>query len=154
MVATGHPKLIGQVAGEVGGVAFLSFGLASELSELTNVAALGEARVAARIAGSAERVSAVAEEDLVTLFHRGNLAGGRVLPTRALSTSTVSDLSHYAPGEALQTFKIPRAVLNQWDRAGYVTRYTDLFQGVATPEVRIEAGASGEMNKYLLPKEE
>jgi len=36
------------------------------------------------------------------------------------------------------------------DKAHYVTRLTDTFKGIVTQEIRIEAGASGEMNKYLV----
>jgi hypothetical protein len=96
--------------------------------------------------------STIAEggEDVVTLYHQGNLADGRVLPTKSLSTSTSPDLAHYHPGEALQVFKVPIKTLLGWEKAGYVTRYTDMYDGIITSEIRIEAGASGEMNKYLL----
>ncbi|HEX6049639.1 MAG TPA: hypothetical protein VFZ21_10225 [Gemmatimonadaceae bacterium] len=44
-------------------------------------------------------------------------------------------------------FKVSRRVFQAWDEAGYVTRYTDMYEGIVGPEIHIEAGASGELNK-------
>ena len=143
--------MLGQMAPQVNRevALFLPKQLATAASGLALESAIGKVLgwVTERFAGGA---IASGSEDVITLYHQGNLAGGRVSATRSLSTSTSPDLAHYAPDEALQTFKVPRSVFQAWDKAHYVTRAVDTYKGIVTQEIRIEAGASGELNKYLV----
>jgi hypothetical protein len=91
-------------------------------------------------------------EDVVNLFHQGDLSNG-VSSTRALSTSTVSDLTQYNPGGQLYQFQVPRAVLNNWLEQGVARELNDMHypSGIVTPEIRISPPASGLMNQYMIP---
>jgi RHS repeat-associated protein len=140
-------QMVPQINREV--ALFLPKQAATAASGLALESVIGKALgwVTGRFAGS---VIASGNEDVITLYHQGNLAGGRVSATRSLSTSTSPDLAHYAPDEALQTFKVPLRVFQAWDKAHYVTRWADTYNGIVTQEIRIEAGPSGELNKYLV----
>ena len=143
--------MLGQMAPQINRevALFLPKQVATAASGLAVESVIGKVLgwVAERFAGSA---IASGSEDVITLYHQGNLAGDRVSATRSLSTSTSPDLAHYAPDEALQTFKLPRSAFQAWDKAHYVTRAVDSYKGIVTQQVRIEAGASGELNKYLV----
>ena len=90
----------------------------------------------------------------VTLYHFGDLSNG-VSGTQRLSTSPVSDLSHYRSGGKLYEFAVPADVYNNWLLDNTIQRFNDLHAptGIITPEVRIMPPATAEMNNYLLPRE-
>lgn len=100
----------------------------------------------------AAKTTAGASDDVVRLFHQGNLRGGQVSSTRALSTSPSSDLLHYNPQGQLFEFQVPRSTLNQWEQQGFMLRLQDLHapSGIVTPEIRILPPASGQMNQFLI----
>jgi len=103
-------------------------------------------------AGRAVKGAGTHADDVVRLYHQGNLRNGRVSSNRYFSTSPSSDLSHYHPDEALQEFEVPRDVFNQWDADGSIQHLTDMHQptGTITPEVRIFPPAAGQMNDFIV----
>jgi len=100
----------------------------------------------------AAKTTAGASDDVVRLFHQGNLRGGQVSGTRALSTSPTSDLLHYNPQGQLFEFQVPRSTLNQWEQQGLMMRLQDLHapSGIITPEIRILPPASEQMNQFII----
>jgi len=116
--------------------------------------AVGTSNLFARLAEflAAERTAATASEDVVSLFHQGNLRGGQVSSTRALSTSPSSDLLHYNPQGQLYEFQVPRSTLLEWERQELIRRFNDLHapSGIITPEIRVLTPASGQMNQFLV----
>jgi RHS repeat-associated protein len=93
-----------------------------------------------------------ASDDVVRLYHQGNLSGG-VSGTRTLSTSTSPALTHYHPEGQLYEFQVPKMTFYEWLRRGQASPATDLHlpSGTVTPEIRILPPTSGEMNRYLRP---
>ncbi len=91
-------------------------------------------------------------ENTVRLYHQGNLQGGRVSSTRALSTSPNSSLQHYRPQGQLYEFRVPQSTLNQWQYNGLAQPRTDLHfpSGIITPEIRVMPPASGQLNQFMI----
>jgi len=100
----------------------------------------------------AAKTTAGASDDVVSLFHQGNLRGGQVSATRPLSTSPSSDLLHYRPQGQLYEFQVPRSTLNQWEQQQQILRFQDLHapSGIITPEIRVLPPASGQLNQFLV----
>jgi RHS repeat-associated protein len=93
-----------------------------------------------------------AGDNVVTLYHQGELQNGAVSSTRPLSTSLSSDLAHYNPGAPLNQFNVPQSTLNLWLENGAARPYLDLHapSGIVTPEIRILPPASGQLNQFLI----
>jgi RHS repeat-associated protein len=91
-------------------------------------------------------------EDVVSLFHQGDLRGGQVSSTSRISTSLSSDLTQYRPNGQLYEFQVPRSTLNQWFDEGSALQFNDLHAptGIITPEIRILPPQSGQLNQFLV----
>jgi RHS repeat-associated protein len=100
-------------------------------------------------AGAPESGIEAESEDVVNLFHQGNLSNG-VSESRALSTSTGSHLTHYNPSGKLYQFQVPRSLFNSWEDQGFILQRSDLYNGIITPEVRILPPASGQLNQFMM----
>lgn len=99
-----------------------------------------------------KEVSAWAEE-IVSVFHKGQLNGGVVSSGRSLSTglerAAVEGLKR--TGKTWE-FRIPRSVLERWKFEGLAKPLRDLdkITGVINEELRFSAKLSQELNKYLI----
>jgi len=109
------------------------------------------APLAFRLAGlasetSAASGSALAPENTVSLFHKGELLNGQVSGARALSTGldfdSVNALNR--PGQVFR-FDVPRSILRGWEVNGQVARFLDfdVATGVQNAEMRREPRGSG-----------
>jgi len=87
----------------------------------------------------------------VSLYHQGNLQGGKVSTTKGLWTSKSSNLNHYRPDGKLNQFKIPEKTYYQWRSDGLVLPGSDTMKGIVTPAEKIMPPASGWLNDFLVP---
>ncbi|MBT1697136.1 hypothetical protein KK083_09635 [Fulvivirgaceae bacterium PWU4] len=92
-------------------------------------------------------------DDAVAVFHKGELSGGVVSSTRALSTG-LDEASVAALQRAgkVWKFKIPRHVLQRWKFDGLVDTFvdTDAATGVINTEIRFSPKLASQMQKYLI----
>lgn len=87
------------------------------------------------------------------LYHYGRLVGGKVQQgVKWFSTSTSSNLSHYNSGGSLYTYKIPKAVLDDWIRKGLAQKMMDSYKGIVREEIRLASSLASEINKYFVGK--
>ena len=88
-----------------------------------------------------------------SVFHKGELVGGKVVSTRTLSTglerATVEALDR--AGNVHQ-FDIPADILRKWEFDGLVQRFRDLDEatGAINEELRFAGSLAEELNKYLV----
>ena len=104
-------------------------------------------------AAATTKATALESEDLVSVFHKGELTGGVVSSGRTLSTGlekeSVEALNR--TGKVWE-FKIPRLKLKEWENNGLVTRFTDIdhVTGVVNNEIRFSGQLASDLNKYLV----
>lgn len=87
-----------------------------------------------------------------TVYHKGNLAGGKVSPGRSLSTGEVlDDVSALERSGKVHQFDIPSDVFNKWERQGFIDYLEDydVTTGVRNSEVRFSGQITEELNKYI-----
>jgi hypothetical protein len=99
-----------------------------------------------------KEVSAWAEE-IVSVFHKGQLNGGVVSSGRSLSTglerAAVEGLKR--TGKTWE-FRIPRSVLQKWLNKGWAEskKDYDIATGVLNEEIKFMRQLASELNKYLV----
>jgi len=104
-------------------------------------------------AAAAARKPALETEDLISVFHKGELNGGVVSSSRTLSTGlereSVEALNR--TGKVWE-FKIPRLQLREWENKGLVTRFkdTDHVTGVVNDELRFSGQLASDLNKFIV----
>lgn len=97
--------------------------------------------------------AAAAIDDLVSVYHKGQLNGGVVSSTRSLSTglekSSVDALQRTGK---IWEFRIPRGVLQEWLNKGWAVakRDYDITTGVINEEISFSRHLASQLNKYLI----
>jgi hypothetical protein len=130
---------------------FLISALSSGAGEV--LAGLTESADAIVLEDATEDVTEDALEEVTSVYHKGELNGGTVSSTRALSTGTdraaVKALER--PGQVWE-FRIPNSKMFEWKQSGLVDKLMDLDKatGVMNEEVRFSSRLAQDLNNYLV----
>ncbi|GEP89288.1 hypothetical protein CTE07_09330 [Chitinophaga terrae (ex Kim and Jung 2007)] len=91
-------------------------------------------------------------EEYQTVYHKGNLSGGKVSTTRLLSTGTDRAAVNSIREGTLYEFKIPKNVYNDWTRRGLASTWQDYdyVTGVRNEEIRFDPKVADDLNKYMI----
>ncbi|HYG49825.1 MAG TPA: hypothetical protein VD905_02930 [Flavobacteriales bacterium] len=122
------------------------------------IGAAGETSIFAPLAEDAailseELIVLEEAESFISVYHKGNLAGGEVSTTRTLSTGLDKDaVSGLERQGQLWEFKIPKSKMLEWKIQGLVESFRDLdFKtGIINEEMRFSPKLAPELNKYLV----
>ena len=91
----------------------------------------------------------------IEVYHKGELANGKVSSGVSLSTGTdITNVSALNRSGDVHTFSIPEEVFNEWKSKGLIEKFQDFdFEtGVMNEEIRFSPEISGELNKYKINK--
>jgi RHS repeat-associated protein len=91
-------------------------------------------------------------EENKTVYHKGNLTGGKVSPERTLSTGMDRASVDAIRGGTLYEFKIPLSKFNEWISKGWAEPLKDYDHqtGVVNEEIRFGSKVANELNNYMV----
>ena len=100
-----------------------------------------------------QETQTIVESETVGLYHKGNLADGKVTKGRELYVTTSKESAEgYARSGAVHEFQVPKKIFNEWEETGKVIgpyKDFDLPSNRVFPDVRkVQPSTSSELNKY------